>query len=390
MRPLLNWLGTLLLVVTTAMPVRAQATGRTSVPNACRALESMPSSLVLAPEGQTVLRLRRELESASAELARSRQLMGDDAVRLARLRTRLDSVMLEMSPRLDSLQRVMAPRLDSLMREVTPRMDLMIRRLQPEIAEFTAQAVRVADSTRRLFLVQGQTMGAPRGQLGLAMSGAQVRTVESTGVYTSHCEYPLVESVEARSPAERAGIAAGDTVVAYNGRDVQRWAVNYPELLNPGDTVRVRVRRSGRASEVPVIVAVRPSGSMPGLVQIIADTIGLRGFTVRGRALPNITLVPRPEANALTSFAGAEFASMDEDFFTNLGLKPGVLVLRVPPGSPAADAGLRSGDVVRRVNDAPVRDALVLRRAFVAASGAVRLDVQSRGAKERVVVLTRR
>lgn len=81
---------------------------------------------------------------------------------------------------------------------------------------------------------------------------------------------------------------------------------------------------------------------------------------------------------------------MDEEFFTNLGLAPGVLVLRVPPGSPAAEAGLRSGDVVRRINEVPVRDALVLRRAFVAASGDVRLEVQSRGAKPRTVVLPRR
>ena len=81
---------------------------------------------------------------------------------------------------------------------------------------------------------------------------------------------------------------------------------------------------------------------------------------------------------------------MDEEFFTNLRLKPGVLVLRVPQGTPAAEAGLRSGDVVRQINDVPVRDAVVLRRALSTASGPVRLTVQSRGAKDRTVVLPRR
>ncbi|MEN9508747.1 MAG: hypothetical protein RLZZ621_1310 [Gemmatimonadota bacterium] len=410
MRPIRLFGVSMMLIVGTVRIGEAQQSRRTALLNVCRALESMPSPLVHAPEGQTVLRLRRELESAAAELLRSRQLMGEDAVRLARLRTRLDSVMLDLTPRvdslsramapridslsrviaprLDSLSRVMTPRLDSLMREVSPRMEIMIRRLQPEIAGFTAQAVRAADSSRRLVVVQGQTLAASRGHLGLAMSGAQVRTVEPTGVYTSHCEYPLVESVEARSPAERAGIMTGDTVVAYNGRDVQRWAVNYPELLVPGDTVRVRVRRAGRAAEMPVVVAVRPSASSP--LKISADTLVVRALDVTGRPLPNLTLVPRPEANALATFAGAEFATMDEEFFTNLRLKPGVLVLRVPQGTPAAEAGLRSGDVVRQINDVPVRDAVVLRRALATASGPVRLTVQSRGAKDRTIVFSRR
>lgn len=402
----IRWGSALVLAMLGTTPALAQQNGRTGVGNACRALDATPSPLVFAPEGQTVLRLSRELESASAELARSRQLMGEDAMRLAGLRRRLDSVTLELRSRMDliqrdlaarpdSLRRVMTPRLDSLIRELMPSGELIVRRLQPEIAAFTAdvfsaQAARAADSSSRKVVVQGQSLASPRGHLGLAMSGAQLRTVEPTGVYTSHCEYLLVESVETRSPAERAGIASGDTVIAYNGRDLQRWAVNYPELLEPGDTVRVRIRRSGKAAEMPLVVAARPSAMTLGPVTF-RDSAGRRAVTVNGRALPTtITLVPRPEANALSTFAGGEFASMDDDFFTNLGLKPGVLVLRVPPGSPAADAGLRSGDVVRRVNDVPIRDAVALRRAFVAASGEFRLGVQSRGAKERTIVLSRR
>lgn len=448
------------LAVSTPIATHAQKPVRRPMPNACAALETVPSPLVNGPEGQTVLRLRRELESASAELARSRQLMGEDAIRLARLRARLDSITLElasgrdvtlravspevrsfwldrsafdsvtrvagpqmdslfrvmgprldsltrvmgvrvdslgrlmgprldslsrvMGPRLDSLSRVMGPRLDSLARVMEPRMELIIRQLQPQIAEITEQAGRIAEQ-RRLTVVQGQPVAAPRGQLGLAMSGAQVRTVEPTaGVFTSHCEYPMVESVETRSPAAQAGIVAGDTVVAYNGRDLKRWAVNYPELLVPGDTVRVRIRRAGKASDKPVAVAARAPREFE--IRLSGDTSALRAIEARGR----LTFVPRPMANALATLAGAEFASMDDDFFANLGLKPGVIVLRVTPKSPAADAGLRSGDVIRRVNDTPVRDAVTLRRMVLAAAGDVRLTVQTRGAKERVLRLPKR
>jgi serine protease Do len=64
-----------------------------------------------------------------------------------------------------------------------------------------------------------------------------------------------------------------------------------------------------------------------------------------------------------------------------------VLVLRVPTGTPAADAGLRSGDVVRSVNGRVVRDVVELRRALATARDAARMTVQGRGSAARVVVL---
>jgi S1-C subfamily serine protease len=84
--------------------------------------------------------------------------------------------------------------------------------------------------------------------------------------------------------------------------------------------------------------------------------------------------------------AGAQFATMDVDFAQSLGLEPGVLVLRVPAGTPAADAGLKAGDVVRTVNGLAVRDVNVLRRVMQGARDA-RLQVQARGAAPRVVTI---
>jgi len=73
-------------------------------------------------------------------------------------------------------------------------------------------------------------------------------------------------------------------------------------------------------------------------------------------------------------------------------VEPGVLVLRVPMGTPAAEAGLRPGEVIRAVNGVPVRDMTPLRRALGNTSGAsgsrdVKLTVSARGAAPRIVTV---
>jgi serine protease Do/serine protease DegQ len=214
--------------------------------------------------------------------------------------------------------------------------------------------------------------------MGLSLSGAQIRIVTPEGVMTSHCEYPMVETVDVGSPAARAGLSAGDTLVAYNGRDVTQSAVNYAELITAGTTVRVRVRRSGKPREVPVVVDARRDEERTGPARMI-----IRGVPFSSPAIPTSMLNP----SGVAVLAGAQFATMDTEFAQSLGLEPGVLVLRVPTGTPAADAGLRSGDVVRAVNGRVVRDVVELRRALATARDAARLTVQGRGAASRVVVL---
>jgi len=317
-------------------PLSAQSAGAQpgAAPNRCT-LASSEARAGGAPEGEIVLRMQRELTSAAQSLQDARAAQGPPIIRLREAQRQLDSLR------------------EALRAGPGARTTIMLRALQPEVAALTD--VAEAKLPARI--------SATSGYLGVTLSGAQLRTVEATGVLTSHCRYPLVESVEAQSPAEQAGIRAGDTLVAYNGVDLMAWAVNYTELLAPGGTVRVRVRRGGPPRELPVAVAPRPRPPLP---------------------------VRSDLTSAMVALGGAQFVALDAPVAATLSVEAGVLALRVPPGTPAADAGLRGGDMVLRVNEAPVRELGDLRRTLLSAGREVRLVVRGRGTPERTVVVTLR
>jgi len=352
-----------------------------AVANACAELASSPSALVMMPEGLALLRLKRELESAALTLEQQPQRT-TEVQRITQVQRGVDSLMRVMVNGMPFDGRMFFELTDSA-RGSVPRFSMTIRALQPQVA-----AVSEAAEARLAELRPATGIG----YVGVSLSGAQVRAVTPSGVMTSHCEYPLVESVDAGSPAERAGITAGDTLVAYNGRDVLQIAVNYPELFVPGQQVRIRVRRSGRARELPVTVVPRVEERTMVFVRSMGGdgppAAPGRVFVTRS-PLPTAGVVGRPglPGAQLTTFAGAQFTTIDDDFAQTLGVEAGVLVLRAPMGTPAAEAGLRGGEIVRAVNGTAVRDAGTLLRLLVNSGAEARLLVQSRATGERMLTL---
>jgi S1-C subfamily serine protease len=90
------------------------------------------------------------------------------------------------------------------------------------------------------------------------------------------------------------------------------------------------------------------------------------------------------------SIAGAMLATITEDLEELTGRSEGILVLRVPPGTPAATSGLRGGDVIVRINDEScegVRDLqLAVQRASMRGKRNVELTLV-RQRRERTITL---
>jgi S1-C subfamily serine protease len=212
----------------------------------------------------------------------------------------------------------------------------------------------------------------PEGWLGINYV-CEIKTEARKGeVFITHYGYPLIASVEPGSPADRAGLEAGDTIVAYNGEDLKNHTLSLTKLLKPDSKLLVRVHRAREMYDLPVIVGRRTAYApnvrvlAPGAVfegeQIYAGPTRRAGSSpvvVRvgpGQPTPPAAVVAPVAPMAImwsgttTALAGAEMARVGPELGEVFGVQRGVLILSVGQDTPAARAGLRGGDVILTVN----------------------------------------
>jgi len=260
---------------------------------------------------------------------------------------------------------------------------------------------------------------APKGWLGLNLEGSPVEIqVREGDLFLRFAEYPAVVSVDPNSPADRAGVRRGDVVLAYNGQDVRRTlAMN--RILRPSTPVTVKLRRDGEVRELQMVAA-----SAPAYVHLrradqfapVPPPMTTSGVVMVPRAArapdaprvvasgtprpPNVFVRQTPDGarywyetgtwKGNPAIFGAECQELSEELADVIGVKRGILVLRVFAGSPAADAGLRQGDVVVRAagRDVSTMGTLFATIAVERQRGAesVALDVSRKGATRKVTL----
>jgi serine protease Do len=168
----------------------------------------------------------------------------------------------------------------------------------------------------------------------------------------------LVGDVAADSPAQKAGLRRGDIVLAINGEPISetRELSLKVAILPPGATARLKVFRERREIEIPVVLGEQPSDR---------------------RALG-----PAAGPGASRALEGVDVGNLTPQIRQQLGLPPsaaGVVVTLVEPGSPAAEAGLRRGDVIQQVNGRAVANVSEFERAVRQAGRETVLLLVNRG-----------
>jgi serine protease Do len=193
-----------------------------------------------------------------------------------------------------------------------------------------------------------------RGYLGVMIQEVTPALAKAFGL--NEPRGALVDDVAPASPAAKAGITKGDIIIELNGEQVSDSRALRLKIaqMAPGTTARLKLLSNGREREVTVTLGEFPSEP---------ERSG-GGGSEQGSALEGVTV-----------------DDLTPQIAQQLNLPPqtrGVVVINVRPDSPAAEAGLRRGDVIQEVNRRPVTNTAEFERAV------------SRAGKSTVLLLVNR
>ena len=184
-----------------------------------------------------------------------------------------------------------------------------------------------------------------RGTIGVMIQDLTPDLAEALNLDIEHGA--VVTRVEEGSPAEAAGLQAGDVIVAVNGAQVEssRELRNAIGLVRVGEEFEVEVRREQRRYRFDV----RVGGARTG---------GTRSASV----------------DAPPALRGAMLRDLEHGD-PAYGRIEGVIAAEVEPRSPAARNGIRPGDIIVAVNRRRVRNARELENAFGQAGRVLALNI---------------
>ena len=156
-----------------------------------------------------------------------------------------------------------------------------------------------------------------------------------------------VTRVEDDSPAAKGGIKTGDVVLEYNGDRVEgvEQFMRMVRETPPGREVKLSIARNGSQQQLTMKTGSRKTW----MTTRYGDAASLEFPRVE---IPEINMpdIPRAFMSWRSSIVGIEAESLDSQLAEYFGVKEGVLVRSVVPGSSAEKAGLRAGDVIVKID----------------------------------------
>lgn len=166
-----------------------------------------------------------------------------------------------------------------------------------------------------------------RGWLGVVIQKITPEIAKSFQL--KEAEGALVSDVMEDGPAEKAGIKRGDVIISYNGKNIKDSEM-LPRVVAAteiGKKVKVGIIREGKPLGIEVVIGELPEEGLKASKKPEVE----KDF---GLVVQDIT---------------PEIAK-----HLNLKDRKGVIATDVTPGSPAGDADIRSGDIIKEVSRKPI------------------------------------
>lgn len=185
------------------------------------------------------------------------------------------------------------------------------------------EAVRVVEQLR----TQGRVS---RGRIGVQIGPVSKEVAEAMGL--SKAQGALVTGVEAGAPAEKAGVEAGDIILKFDGKAIEK-SGDLPRIvgaIKPGTKSMLSVLRRGTTKELSVTVA-----------EIEAEKPVTKAEATE----------PKPKGVAGQTY-GLTVSDLTEAQRKEMKLKSGVRVEAATDA--AARAGLREGDIILQIGNIEV------------------------------------
>jgi serine protease Do len=184
-----------------------------------------------------------------------------------------------------------------------------------------------------------------RGWLGVRIQQVTDDIAESLNLKPARGA--LVAGVADNGPAKPAGIEAGDVIVKFDGKDIQKMS-DLPRIVADtpvGKEVDVQIIRKGKEEAKKVKLGRLEDGEK----QEVAS---------KDSAAP-------PDKSVVKRTLGLDLANLNDDLRKRYKIKDtikGVLITSVDPASNAAEKRLTPGDVIVEVAQEPVRNAEELQK----------------------------
>ena len=201
-----------------------------------------------------------------------------------------------------------------------------------------------------------------RGYMGVGIQDVNPAMAEAFGA--PDARGAAVTTVEPGGPAADAGFQQGDIIRSINGElvDDNRDLRLRVASIQPGEKIDVTVWRDGQEEDLEITLAEFPTDDP----------------------------IARNETRSERSQLGISVETLTPEIAAQLRIDPdtrGVVIAKVKSGSPAYEAGLRSGDVITEAARRPVTNLADFREAVrESGDGPVLLLVENRGGSRFVVV----
>jgi serine protease Do len=194
-----------------------------------------------------------------------------------------------------------------------------------------AVPANLAHSIMDSLLTKGRVI---RGYLGVGIQSLD----EALARKLNSPEGTLVNSVEPKGPAEKAGIETGDVITEIDGKKIGgpselRMTVS---SLSPGTKVNVKFLRNGEEKKAEILLAELPANKR------------------------SITPAEQPENADPDVLDGVTVGEIDAEARKKFGISEGakgVVVLEIQEDSTCYAAGLRVGDVIHEIERKPINSA---------------------------------